>query len=73
MPKEKSAAKTSAAAAGKKRKITPYNKFMKDQLAKYKAQHAGVKHVDAFKHVASMWKTSPDNPKNAKSSGKAEA
>ncbi|KAI8053990.1 hypothetical protein BDF22DRAFT_742964 [Syncephalis plumigaleata] len=69
MPKEKSASKSGA--VGGKRKISPYNKFMKDQLPKYKARNPDATHKDAFKQVAALWKDAPENPKNAKSSTKA--
>ncbi|KAJ2724167.1 hypothetical protein GGI07_002121 [Coemansia sp. Benny D115] len=49
--------------AGKK--TSPYNNFMKKHLASYKEKHPGVSHKEAFKGVALMWKTSPENPKCA--------
>ncbi|GAB5592991.1 hypothetical protein Unana1_07891 [Umbelopsis nana] len=59
MAKEKVAKKS----AGVK-KITPYNRFMKTELAKVKAEKPGVAHKEAFKLAATRWKDSPDNPKN---------
>jgi hypothetical protein len=46
-------------------KITPYNKFMKTELPKVKADNPKVSHKEAFKIVAERWKDSPENPKNA--------
>ncbi|KAG0262073.1 hypothetical protein BG011_000348 [Mortierella polycephala] len=69
MPKVKSASvpakKTASTAAAEppKRKMSAYNTFMKEELPKYKAAHVGVDHKEAFKKVASMWKTAPQNPK----------
>ena len=49
----------------KKRKVTPYNVYMKDALAGYKDEHPGVTHMDAFKAVAENWKTMDENEKQA--------
>ncbi|KAI8088698.1 uncharacterized protein BX664DRAFT_331153 [Halteromyces radiatus] len=50
--------------AGAAKKMTPYNKFMKTELAKVKAAEPGIAHKDAFKKAASNWAKSPENPKN---------
>ncbi|KAG0271182.1 hypothetical protein BGZ95_001051 [Linnemannia exigua] len=66
MPKVKSTpvpTKKTAVAEPAKKKMSAYNAFMKDELPKYKAKNAGVDHKEAFKHVASLWKNSPLNPK----------
>ncbi|KAG0210339.1 hypothetical protein BGX28_009391 [Mortierella sp. GBA30] len=71
MPKVKAtpvpAKKTAAAAAPEpaKKKMSAYNTFMKEELPKYKAANPGVEHKEAFKQVASKWKTSSLNPKRA--------
>ncbi|KAF9160243.1 hypothetical protein DFQ26_005753 [Actinomortierella ambigua] len=57
--------KTTKKAGGKK--LSPYNKFMKDQLSKVKAADTKLTHKEAFKKVAEMWKDAPENPNNAKS------
>ncbi|KAF9095533.1 hypothetical protein BGX23_000388 [Mortierella sp. AD031] len=66
MPKVKSAvvpSKKTATAEPAKKKMSAYNAFMKDELPKYKTKNPNVDHKEAFKHVASLWKTSPLNPK----------
>lgn len=45
---------------------TPYNKFMKDEIARVKAANPGIDHKEAFKMAAANWKTSPENPKSEK-------
>ncbi|KAJ1977676.1 hypothetical protein H4R34_003486 [Dimargaris verticillata] len=62
MPKERTTKKTGTTT----RKMTPYNKFMKRELPKYKASHPDVAHKDAFKAVAGLWKNAPDNPNRKK-------
>ncbi|GFZ45098.1 hypothetical protein JCM24511_02824 [Saitozyma sp. JCM 24511] len=58
--------------AGKKAggKSSPYNEYMKVQLAKLKAEQEKtgkkVEHKENFKKVASMWATAAENPKNKK-------
>ncbi|KAF8947549.1 hypothetical protein BGZ47_008694 [Haplosporangium gracile] len=66
MPKVKSTPvppKKSAPAEPAKKKMSAYNTFMKEELPKYKTKNPGVDHKEAFKHVASLWKDSPLNPK----------
>ncbi|KAG0345238.1 hypothetical protein BG004_003856 [Podila humilis] len=69
MPKVKATAVSSKKvdaspkAGGAKKKMTPYNEFMKAELPKYKEKNSGVDHKEAFKAVARMWKDSPKNPK----------
>ncbi|KAF8927102.1 hypothetical protein EDD21DRAFT_413937 [Dissophora ornata] len=69
MPKVKATSvpskKAAAAAEPPKKKMSAYNTFMKEELPKYKAKHAGVEHKEAFKQVAIMWKNSPNNPKRS--------
>ena len=74
---EKDAAAAAAAAAapaapaaaappstGGKRGATPYNLFMKAELARVKAANATIDHKTAFKLAASHWALSAENPKN---------
>ncbi|KAL1924108.1 uncharacterized protein VTP21DRAFT_7143 [Calcarisporiella thermophila] len=61
-PKAKVAKKSST--EGKK--LSPYNKFMKAEVAKVKAENPDLNHKEAFKKAASRWKDSPENPKNKK-------
>ena len=49
--------------SGGKRKLSPYNAFMKSELPKVKAENPNLEHKAAFKMVAERWKSSPDNPK----------
>ncbi|KND04206.1 uncharacterized protein SPPG_01639 [Spizellomyces punctatus DAOM BR117] len=68
MPKAKSDKVSSPkkAAAGSKRGASPYNLFMKSELAKVKAETPTIGHKEAFKVAASRWKDAPENPKNKK-------
>lgn len=49
---------------GKKGKPSPYNTYMKEALAKLKAEKPDMAHKDRFKVAAQQWAKSPDNPKN---------
>ncbi|GJJ72563.1 hypothetical protein EMPS_04921 [Entomortierella parvispora] len=53
-----------SASTGKK--LSPYNMYMKSELAKVKAEKPGLNHKEAFKEVATRWKDAAENPKNAK-------
>ncbi|WVQ96419.1 hypothetical protein IAU59_003524 [Kwoniella sp. CBS 9459] len=58
MPPKKTDAKKGGA-----RKPSPYNEYMKVQLAKLKADPNNKSdHKENFKKVAAMWKTAPENP-----------
>ncbi|KAF9966683.1 hypothetical protein BGZ70_001582 [Mortierella alpina] len=63
MAKEKT---TKKSATGGAKKLSPYNKFMKSELAKVKVEKPNLNHKDAFKEVAHRWKDAAENPKNAK-------
>ncbi|KAI8820963.1 uncharacterized protein EV422DRAFT_528567 [Fimicolochytrium jonesii] len=52
-------------AAGK-RGASPYNLFMKTELAKVKQENPNIAHKEAFKLAASNWKNSPANPNRVK-------
>ncbi|KAJ1728061.1 hypothetical protein LPJ61_004242 [Coemansia biformis] len=56
------ASKVAKATKGSK-KISPYNKYMKTELAKVKQDNPSLSHKDAFKLVASNWKNAPENPR----------
>ncbi|KAG0352526.1 hypothetical protein BG005_008026 [Podila minutissima] len=62
MAKEKSAKKSTGGA----KKLSPYNMFMKKELAVVKKEKPTLDHKAAFKEVAARWKDAPENPKNAK-------
>ncbi|KAJ3150569.1 hypothetical protein HDU89_002976 [Geranomyces variabilis] len=64
------AAKDSVASPKKKsatgkRGPSPYNLFMKTELAKVKEKEPSIAHKDAFKKAAANWATAPENPKNS--------
>lgn len=44
---------------------SPYNKFMKEEIPKYKKAHPSASHAQTFAHVAKQWAKSSKNPKNA--------
>jgi hypothetical protein len=45
--------------------LSIYNKFMAEELPKYKKEHPNISHSIAFKAVVEMWILDPRNPKNA--------
>jgi NACalpha-BTF3-like transcription factor len=47
-----------------KKKLTEYNIFIKNQIARLKNTHEGIKHKQAFKKAAENW--TKENPKTAK-------
>ncbi|RKP24805.1 hypothetical protein SYNPS1DRAFT_10065, partial [Syncephalis pseudoplumigaleata] len=49
---------------GSERRLSPYNLYMKNELARIKSEHPDTNHREAFKMAATNWKQSPDNPKN---------
>ncbi|KAG5186999.1 hypothetical protein JKP88DRAFT_235588 [Tribonema minus] len=66
----KDAAEPKAKAPAKKgkgggKKVTAYNTFMKNELAKLKTEKPDLPHSEKFKLVAQRWKTAKENPKNA--------
>lgn len=56
--------KKTGAAGAKKGKSSAYNKYMKDQLAKLKAEKPTMPHKERFKLAATSWASSKENPKN---------
>eukprot|EP00321_Phaeocystis_globosa_P010008 CAMPEP_0118813220 /NCGR_PEP_ID=MMETSP1162-20130426/2784_1 /TAXON_ID=33656 /ORGANISM="Phaeocystis Sp, Strain CCMP2710" /LENGTH=205 /DNA_ID=CAMNT_0006742989 /DNA_START=40 /DNA_END=654 /DNA_ORIENTATION=+ len=46
------------------RALSAYNVFMKQEVARVKAQHVEMAHRDAFKMAAERWQASPMNPQN---------
>ncbi|KAG5461334.1 MAG: hypothetical protein BJ554DRAFT_6488 [Olpidium bornovanus] len=62
MPKAaRSPAKSSSAAPAREpRKMSAYNKFMKEELARLKASKSPLDHKAQFKAAAAAWKKSPD-------------
>ncbi|KAF8594802.1 hypothetical protein BDV93DRAFT_458312, partial [Ceratobasidium sp. AG-I] len=56
----------SAAVGGAKKKSSPYNVYMKSELAKLKEKNPDMPHKERFKLAATTWATSSDNPKNKK-------
>ncbi|CAO3619194.1 unnamed protein product [Mucor fragilis] len=49
------------------KKMSPYNQFMKTELAKVKKANDGIAHKDA-----QNWSKAPENPKNKKEEKKEE-
>jgi len=49
---------------GAKKKSSPYNVFMKNELAKLKEKNPDMPHKERFKLAASSWGTAKENPKN---------
>ncbi|KAL1921764.1 uncharacterized protein VTP21DRAFT_10406 [Calcarisporiella thermophila] len=66
MPPKESKVTKKSAGSGAGKKLSPYNKFMKTELAKVKSEKPDLNHKEAFKIAASRWKDSPENPKNKK-------
>jgi len=62
---EKPAKKTKSTGGAKTKKISPYNKFMKDELARLKEKDPDTKHPERFKIAAQNWAKAKENPKNA--------
>jgi hypothetical protein len=56
-PAKKPASKKPAAKSGGKRKLTEYNKFMKREIPKAKAdpKNKGKTHMEVFAMVAKKW------------------
>ncbi|OMJ26777.1 putative axial regulator YABBY 2 [Smittium culicis] len=48
------------------RKLSAYNLFMRTELSRVKVTNPTVSHKDAFKLAALNWKSSEQNPLNAK-------
>ncbi|KAB5588322.1 hypothetical protein CTheo_8238 [Ceratobasidium theobromae] len=59
-------AKPSPAPAGPKKKSSPYNVYMKAELAKLKEKHPDMTHKERFKLAATSWGEAAENPKNQK-------
>jgi hypothetical protein len=61
-----SPAAAKAAAPKAKRAPSPYNIFMKSEIAKVKKANPSLDHKQAFKDAAGNWKTAKENPINKK-------
>ncbi|KAJ2843158.1 hypothetical protein IWW36_005651 [Coemansia brasiliensis] len=57
--------KSAASKVTKTKKVSPYNMYMKAELAKVKEKNPGIPHKEAFKLAARNWATAPQNPKVA--------
>ena len=53
---------TKSTGGGGGKKLTTYQRYMKDELPKYKAAHTEMGHRDAFSAVAKQWSTASINP-----------
>ncbi|CAE6493413.1 unnamed protein product [Rhizoctonia solani] len=58
--------KAPSAATGSKKKSSPYNIYMKSELARLKEKNPEMSHKERFKTAATSWADSPENPKNQK-------
>jgi hypothetical protein len=58
--------KTKAAGTKEKRPLTPYLKFVSEQMSILKAENPGKKAKELMTMIGAKWKTDPQNPKNAK-------
>ena len=47
-----------------RKKIGPYNRYMKTELVKVKEENPNINQREAFVMVAKRWKDAPENPKN---------
>lgn len=61
---ESPSGETESIGSPRKSKLSPYNKFMKSELPKFRESNPDIDHRDAFRAVAEMWKESSSNPKN---------
>jgi len=50
----------------KKKEHTPYQKYMKENVHKFKIKHQNLTHKEIFKICALSWKDAIENPKNQK-------
>ncbi|KAJ2673748.1 hypothetical protein IWW42_002160 [Coemansia sp. RSA 1085] len=57
--------KSTTSKVTKTKKVSPYNMYIKSELAKVKEKNPGIAHKDAFKLAAQNWATAPQNPKVA--------
>ncbi|KAH7106794.1 hypothetical protein BKA62DRAFT_685117 [Auriculariales sp. MPI-PUGE-AT-0066] len=56
---------TEKSTGGSGKKLTPYNRFIRQELQRLKAANPSSTHAERFKLAASNWKNSPDNKKSA--------
>ncbi|RKP09540.1 hypothetical protein THASP1DRAFT_28671 [Thamnocephalis sphaerospora] len=64
MPKEQPAKKRATGGGGRK-KISPYNTFMKQNLPKVKSENPDLTHKEAFAKVAELWRSSKNKAATA--------
>ncbi|KAK7465554.1 hypothetical protein VKT23_005529 [Stygiomarasmius scandens] len=60
--KEKPAKKSKSTGGGKRKKLTPFNKFMQSEMARLKEEEPDMPHQDRFKVATGNWKKAPENP-----------
>ncbi|KAF9005335.1 hypothetical protein BDZ89DRAFT_966590, partial [Hymenopellis radicata] len=46
-----------------KKRLTPFNKFMRTEMARLKETEPDITHQERFKKATANWKTAPENPK----------
>ncbi|KAJ8084670.1 hypothetical protein PM082_003445 [Marasmius tenuissimus] len=49
-----------------KKKLTPFNKFIKEELHRLKESEPDISHQDRFKLATANWKKAPENPNREK-------
>jgi len=57
---EKPARKTKSSGGGARKKLTPFNKFMQQELARLKEDKPDITHQERFKLATSNWKTAKE-------------
>ncbi|KAK3843977.1 MAG: hypothetical protein J3R72DRAFT_439507 [Linnemannia gamsii] len=62
MAKTQRVSVSKAHASRSKRQPTTYNLFIQSELPKYKAANPNLEHREAFRQVAYLWKSAPENP-----------
>ncbi|KZV93748.1 hypothetical protein EXIGLDRAFT_716732 [Exidia glandulosa HHB12029] len=65
-PETTAAPKKKKSSGGGIKKISPYNKFIRNELQRLKDSQPETTHSERFKLAAANWKTARENPKNAK-------
>ncbi|WP_329624735.1 YABBY transcription factor [Streptomyces sp. NBC_01255] len=46
------------------KKLTPFNKYMIQELERIKAEHPDIPHQERFKRATANWKAAKENPAN---------
>ncbi|KAF9270778.1 hypothetical protein L218DRAFT_849274, partial [Marasmius fiardii PR-910] len=57
---------TSRRSGGGNKKLTPFNKFIKQELNRLKETEPDISHQERFKLATANWKTAKENPRREK-------